>query len=761
MNGRMKAIKTSTKSKSKNTSTSKQINRTPKISERISVSQDKHGKKIKTRNREGWLQKSKQLFHLNPASIALISLPEKKFIDVNEASLRIFCFSREEVIGKTIDELNIFVQPGKSRKAEDQLIKHGYIDNNELKFRRKDGTILDGIVSGEIIEHQGEKCFLIIMTDITSRKRSEKVLRESEEKYRTIMESTEEGYYEIDLAGNFTFFNDSLCKILGYSRKELLGMNNRNYTDQETSKKVFQAFNKVYRTGESTKEFDWQIIRKDGAKRYIEQSASLQKDSSGKPTGFRGIIHDITERKKTEELLKKSEEKYRLLADHVRDQVWLMDMNLNITYISPSTEKSFGYTLEELKKTPLNKLLNQKSYREVIDISTKELPKALAASPKYSLKQLFELEFICKNGHPLWIECAFSFIRDDNGKPLSILGEGRNITERKLIENSLRKSEENFRHSLDNSPLGVRISTLKGETIYANKAILNIYGYDSIDELKNTPLAKRYTPQSHAEFQIRKEKRLRGEFGPSEYEINIVRKNGEVRHVYVFRKEIFWNGKKQSQVIYQDITERRKAEEKLKETMESLRRSIRTTIQVLGIASEARDPYMAGHQRRVADIARAIATEMNLPSEIIEVIRMTGAIHDIGKISIPSEILCKPAVLTDLEFSLIKAHSQYSYDIMKDVESPWPLANIVYQHHERMDGSGYPQGLKGENILIEARILAIADVVEAMMSYRPYRPSLGLDIALAEIENNAGLLYDRKATNACLKLFREKGFRLE
>ena len=216
--------------------------------------------------------------------------------------------------------------------------------------------------------------------------------------------------------------------------------------------------------------------------------------------------------------------------------------------------------------------------------------------------------------------------------------------------------KRNFRHSLDDSPLGVRISTVEGETIYANRAILDIYGYDSIEELKNTPLKERYTPESYAEFQIRKEKRLRGEFGPSEYEISIVRKNGEIRHLHVFRKEIFWNGKKQSQVIYQDITERRQAEEKLRETLESLRKSIKTTIQVLGMASEARDPYTAGHQKRVADLARAIATEMKLPHDKIEGIRMAGAIHDIGKISIPSEILCKPTILTDLEFSLIKAH---------------------------------------------------------------------------------------------------------
>ena len=181
----------------------------------------------------------------------------------------------------------------------------------------------------------------------------------------------------------------------------------------------------------------------------------------------------------------------------------------------------------------------------------------------------------------------------------------------------------------------------------------------------------------------------------------------------------------------------------------------------MGTASETRDPYTAGHQKKVADLARAIATEMKLSHDTIEGIRMAGAIHDIGKISIPSEILCKPTTLSDLEFSLIKAHTQYSYEIMKDVEAPWPLADIVHQHHERINGSGYPQGLKGENILIEARILAVADVVEAMVSYRPYRPALGLEIALIEIEHNAGTLYDRMVADACLKLFREEGFSFE
>jgi HD-GYP domain-containing protein (c-di-GMP phosphodiesterase class II) len=178
-------------------------------------------------------------------------------------------------------------------------------------------------------------------------------------------------------------------------------------------------------------------------------------------------------------------------------------------------------------------------------------------------------------------------------------------------------------------------------------------------------------------------------------------------------------------------------------------------------AVEARDPYTAGHQVRSAGLARAIATEMGLSEDRINGIRMAGSIHDIGKLSIPAEILSKPKKLSEIEFSLIKEHPRSGYEMLKDVESPWPLAEIVYQHHERMDGSGYPRNLKGDDILMEARILAVADVVEAMASHRPYRPALGLTAALEEIENNKGTLYDADAVDVCLRLFREKGFQLE
>ena len=207
--------------------------------------------------------------------------------------------------------------------------------------------------------------------------------------------------------------------------------------------------------------------------------------------------------------------------------------------------------------------------------------------------------------------------------------------------------------------------------------------------------------------------------------------------------------------------ERQRAEEKLRRSYEKLQRALEGTVHTLVAAIEMRDPYTAGHQRRVTQLACAIAHEMGLPEERVEGIRMAGLIHDIGKMNIPAEILSKPGLLSDLEYSLIKNHAQVGHDVLKEMDFPWPLAQIVLQHHERMDGSGYPQGLAGEDIILEARILAVTDVVEAMASQRPYRPSVGLDKALEEISQNRSVLYDPEVVDACLKVFAEERFEFE
>ena len=210
--------------------------------------------------------------------------------------------------------------------------------------------------------------------------------------------------------------------------------------------------------------------------------------------------------------------------------------------------------------------------------------------------------------------------------------------------------------------------------------------------------------------------------------------------------------------MIRDITELKRAEKELHHTLEILRRYLGATTQAICLMVESRDPYTAGHQRRVSDLARAIATEMGLPRDIIDGIRTAALLHDIGKISVPSEILSKPGKLNEHELSLIKVHPKIAYDILSSIEFPWPIADIILQHHERMDGSGYPQGLSGDDILIQARILGVADVVEAMVSHRPYRSAHKLEDIIDELSQKSGALYDSNVIEVCIRLFKEKNF---
>ena len=289
----------------------------------------------------------------------------------------------------------------------------------------------------------------------------------------------------------------------------------------------------------------------------------------------------------------------------------------------------------------------------------------------------------------------------------------------------LRASEVNFRNSLENSPLGIRIVTADGQTIYANRALLDIYGYSSAAEIDSVPYDKLYTPETYAAHLERVRKGQSGEPVPSKYEIDIVRKNGEIRRLLVNRGDVLWNGERRFQMLYQDITERVQTEKALQESYDKLDKTLDAVIQTIALTVEMRDPYTAGHQHGVARLACAIAEEMGLPQEKINGMRVVGAIHDIGKICVPAEILSKPGRITEAEFSIIKEHPKTGYDILKGIDFPWPVAQAVLQHHERLNGSGYPDRLSGDSIILEARVLAVSDVVEAMASHRPYRPSLG------------------------------------
>ena len=318
---------------------------------------------------------------------------------------------------------------------------------------------------------------------------------------------------------------------------------------------------------------------------------------------------------------------------------------------------------------------------------------------------------------------------------------------------ALRHSEEKIRRLYDNSNDGIAVVDLNNTIVEVNQKLLEISGLGSDSEVLGKSYLNFVVPRDRKKTQTAIQKLLSRE-KLNGVECNTIRKDGTELSIEInasVLKDIFGNPTGLL-LAMQDITQRKQAEEKDRLGTEKLVRVMNGIIEAMAHMVEIRDPYTAGHQRRVSEIAAAIAKEMDLPEEKIEATRVAGMLHDIGKIYVPAEILSKPSYLNEMEYRMIKQHPRLSYEILSSIEFPWPIANIVFQHHERMDGSGYPAGISGEDISIEARIIAVADVVEAMASHRPYRPSLGLKQALQEISKNRDILYDSRVVDACLRL---------
>jgi len=334
--------------------------------------------------------------------------------------------------------------------------------------------------------------------------------------------------------------------------------------------------------------------------------------------------------------------------------------------------------------------------------------------------------------------------------------EAENVGYREHLEEEIAKktaalleSEEKYRTVIENANEAVFVA--QGSSLpFANPKTCEITGYTG-EQLRGLMFADLIHPEDREMVVGRFRRRVAGERVPAEYEFRIVTSSGDVRWIEIRPVMIEWDGQPATLNFAHDITERRRAEEALKEALSG-------TIEAIGLTTETRDPYTAGHQRRVTELAVAIAEELGFVEHRIEAIRAAGLMHDIGKMAVPAEILSKPSALTDMEMALIQSHPRVAYDILKSVTFPWPVAQIVLQHHERIDGTGYPQGLRGDEILIEARVLAVADTVEAMASHRPYRAALGIDAALKEIEVHRGDHYDPEIVDACLRRFREGRF---
>jgi two-component system cell cycle sensor histidine kinase/response regulator CckA len=321
--------------------------------------------------------------------------------------------------GKVIGILGIFWDITESKHADDEL----------KKYRER----LEELVEERTAELRNANEQL--RREITERKRAEETLRESEEKYRSILENIQDGYLEVDLAGNFTFVNDVVCRRLGYSREELIGMNNRQYTDETAAKKTYQLYNRVYRTGEPVKSFEEEVIRKDGTRGIYELSVSLIRNLEGKPIGFRSISRDITERKRAEEALQKSEERYRTILESIEDGYYEVDLAGNFTFFNDSMCQIFGYPREELMGMNDRQYTDQETTRKLFQ-AFNEVYRTRKRS------RVFDYEIIRKDGTKRHVETSISLQKDASGKPIGFRGIIRDITDRKRIEEQLFQAEK-------------------------------------------------------------------------------------------------------------------------------------------------------------------------------------------------------------------------------------------------------------------------------------------------------------------------------
>jgi len=565
-----------------------------------------------------------------------------------------------------------------------------------------------------------------------------------------MIEQSSEGIIRTDTEFRINYINDATRALYGWSLDELRGKTPDLFNVDQHADEIQ---NNIYTMVSSGKPYLGEAlnVRKDGSTFYCQFKVSPLKNEKGEIYGYMSSVRDITERKQAEEELKAS----FLATEASMNAIFAADLKGIITYANTSASKMWGYKCtEEMIGTNAIEYWTESTQGKAGEMIGTLLKEGNVATSGVLIgKRLDGTEFV--------VESNSVIMKDENGKPVGLIGSFSDITDRKKAEQRVKEriKELEILYSLDKiaGKKGFTLDKLYQELVgilpqgcqYPEIACTRIVIGDS--EFRTNNFAESAWMQS----------------APVKVSGTVVGKI-EVGYLEEMPKEGEGSFLKEEKQLIDSIaerlgqiTQRRQAEDALQQTLKSLRKAVSSTIQVIVSTLEARDPYTAGHQIRVADLTRAIATEMNFSKDRIEGVFMAASIHDIGKLSVPAEILSKPGKLTETEFSLIKEHSKKGYEILKNVESAWPLAEIVYQHHERMDGSGYPRNLKGDEILMEARILAVADVVEAMASHRPYRPTLGIDAALKEIEDNRGVLYDADVVDVCLRLFREKGFQLK
>jgi PAS domain S-box-containing protein len=723
------------------------------------------------------------------------------YVDVNRAFDRLT--GLKDVVGRRVSEVIPGIREASPELFEtyDRVASTGIAETFEFDFKSMAKWLNISVYSPQT------GYFVAIFDDITEQKRTEQALRESETRHRAIFEAAVDGILVADLeTKQFLTANEAICRMLGYTREEMVRLGVSDIHPREELPRVEAHFERM-RHGDPLLAADMSMVRKDGSIFYADiKAAPIRMD--GKACAL-GIIRDSTERRAAEAKVRRLTQLYAALSQ------------CNEIIVRCTSEKEL---FENVCRAAVQFGGMRMAWVGIVDSATLMVQPA-AGSGDRAEEYLRDIEIsvnadsrfgqgtigtAIREDHPVWCQdfqndplaspwrharrahfgwaASAAIPLHRKGVPIGVLNlyadeiGAFDEAARKLLvematdidfaldnftreaarasaEKNLRAAEEQFRRLVEQPITGIYIIQ-DDKLAYVNPRYAEILRYDSADELIGRDVLTTVDEKDRAMVLEKLRLRSKGGNATVTFEFAALRKDGVTVEVGVHGARATHQGRPAIIGLIQDISEKKRAEERIQRYIWELKTAFMSTVEVATSLSEMRDPYTAGHERRVGKLAAAIGACLGLDEQRIEGLRVAGYLHDIGKITIPAEILSKPGRLNELQYELIKGHPQSGYDVLRNVKFPWPIAEVALQHHERVDGSGYPRGLKGEAILYEARVMAVADVVEAMSSHRPYRPGLGIDKALAEIERGRGTAYDADVVDACLRLFRADGYQL-
>jgi len=658
----------------------------------------------------------------------------------------------------------------------------------EFRAITKDGRIRWILGTVAPVTFRGERAVHGSYMDVTDQKETREKLEETETLEASILDALSVAVLVLR-ERKILFANRAVEAVFGWKPHELAGRGTRIlYRSDAEYEEIGRHFYPVLEEQRTFGE-EFPCRHRDGRDILCFVSTSR----IGTNLHEKGIVatyEDITVRKRAEAALKESEQRLHSIIDGSPIATFVIGRDHRVMYWNRALEELSGIRAADMIGTDGQWRAFYGAKRPCM--ADLLVDQAFASIPawyetRYNPSKLIEEAYEATDFFPSlgnggkWLRFTAAAIRDSAGHMVGAVETLEDVTERKVAEEALKGSEERLRAILEGSPTPTFVIDRGHRVIGWNRALEQLTGVrsgDVVDTANHSTVLYGEKRPTVADLLVDGAADLTAEirkwYGERYRRSKLLEEAYEATGPFTFPdREPRWLHFTSAAVrdgggaligaveTMTDVSPLKRAEDELRLTVEKLQRATAGIIRAIDVIVETRDPYTAGHQHQVSRLASAIAKEMGLPAETAEAIYVAASIHDLGKISVPAEILSKPGHISDIERGIIRTHPQVGFDILKSIDFPWPIAEIVLQHHERLDGSGYPRGLKDGEIRTEARIIGLADVVESMGSHRPYRPTLGMEKALAEIRTNRGILYDPDVVDVCLSLFENKRFSFE